>query len=634
MKKLFFAVFFIFLIIVVSSCSTTEQRVDRLYAKMEEIESLLADSALSSDEQNSLLSSLDKIKLEISDAITEFAVDISPDSIDLIAIPYNSSDLNKLGEWYYSNLVYPLYCYESDYAPLYVRDGENFTSQEKFNIISYHLYNTYSSLLDQKYSYLNLDADSADKISLSVFGEELDKTSISEYSEISNSYRIMPPLSENRLLTPIFDGIKIRDVTKTELTVHYAEQTNTRVIYSEIFVFEKTGDNLFYLYSRVRKNQSISLTDLSGSEVSQESIYIPEFVISLPDPDGYSDNITVSYFLLDYYCSAIDNYSGNIIAYKPLSVRSLLNMIILLQPQIDLLIANIADEYQYFGIPSEFFNEQVSQYFGNSFSLDESKDEFYDESLDLYLYQISEISKVQYTKQVLSLDILENGYVRMETALFAPNSYSELIAKEVVVFSDNKDGTYSVFSRHYNMHTASVINSVVADTVPLFPEIYPDTSVSDITKGVWLYKNYGSLLDFEFDSVSLISSELLADFAVERLFETQEFQMFADNSCIAFPKALVKEEVRLYFGNAVFIPEMVSYYDLSTEMFYVNVWTPDKNDTSGTVISAGGSSGSLFKVYIEKSSTHKNTVNEQYILTFNELSNGSFRFVSAVTTKQ
>ena len=309
-------------------------------------------------------------------------------------------------------------------------------------------------------------------------------------------------------------------------------------------------------------------------------------------------------------------------------------MIILLQPQIDLLIANIADEYQYFGIPSEFFNEQVSQYFGNSFSLDESKDELYDESLDLYLYQISEISKVQYTKQVLSLDILENGYVRMETALFAPNSYSELIAKEVVVFSDNKDGTYSVFSRHYNMHTASVINSVVADTVPLFPEIYPDTSVSDITKGVWLYKNYGSLLDFEFDSVSLISSELLADFAVERLFETQEFQMFADNSCIAFPKALVKEEVRLYFGNAVFIPEMVSYYDLSTEMFYVNFWMPDKNDTSGTVISAGGSSGSLFKVYIEKSSTHKNTVNEQYIPTFNELSNGSFRFVSAVTTKQ
>ena len=130
------------------SCSETTQLLDRHYNEKNEIEVQLNDPSLSEIERNSLLNKLSSIEKKISNTASVFAVNILPDSLDLGNIPFASEDLSKIGEWYYNNIIYPLYCYESDYASISINKEENFNSQEKFYIISYHLLQKYF-LLDK-----------------------------------------------------------------------------------------------------------------------------------------------------------------------------------------------------------------------------------------------------------------------------------------------------------------------------------------------------------------------------------------------------------------------------------------------------------------------------------------------------
>ncbi len=630
MKKYLF-VAFLFVFISLCSCSETTQLLDRYYNEKNEIEVQLNDTSLSEIERNSLLNKLSSIEKKISNTASVFAVNILPDSLDLGNIPFASEDLSKIGEWYYNNIIYPLYCYESDYASISINKEENFNSQEKFYIISYHLLQKYSNLLTDKYSFLTVSLESMSRLSFELFGEDIDSSSVMQYSPETKRYSIPFFDFESRLLVPILNGSKLKDVTKTEISVNYAERSLSKSIYSETFVFERNGDSSFKLYSRVRNNQSISLIDPNFLNVSESDIFIIEPSILFPEKITEKDLRSKGQLLSDHYGSLLDNYNGTICSFDDLSLSSLLNMFILMQDNIVSIIEEASDSYIYLGIPADYIKKQASLYFKNV-SVDLASTEHYYESLDVYLIKISDISRITYNKQVLDVFELENGRIRLETALFNPSNFIQLIAKEVVIFEPKPDGAYFILSRHYNMYTASPINVVMADIVPCFPDSYPDTSSSDIVKGTWLYKNYGNLIDFEFVSTNQLSSEKLASFALERLFETEDFKSIAPlSNNIAFPKALVEEQIRLYFGETNFVAEYVSYYDHNTECFYVNPWEVKHKITSGTVVSSGSSDGNIFTVYVENQKTNDRMRPSQYILTFYELENKSFRFVSAVT---
>ena len=65
--------------------------------------------------------------------------------------------------------------------------------------------------------------------------------------------------------------------------------------------------------------------------------------------------------------------------------------------------------------------------------------------------------------------------------------------------------------------------------------------------------------------------------------------------------------------------------------FFVNSWTVKENKTPGTVISTGSSEDNIFTVYVElpRNGTNDRMRPPQYVLSFSEQENGSFRFVSA-----
>ena len=628
MKKFFF-LFIILFTSCLCSCMPDEQRLDSYYEERTAIENKLTDSVISQSEHEKMLSSLEDIDRKIKELKRAFAVVISPDNLNIDGVSYKNDDIDQTGEWLYLNLIYPLYCYESDYAYIAVYEDENFTSQEKFYIISYHLLQNYSYMLKEKYSYLELSSESIERLSFLLFGESINKYQVAEYSSDTDTYAVPFPTTDSRLLIPICSSIKVKDITKTEISVNYAEQTRTRSIYSETFVFDRIGEKGFFLYSRTRNNQSSSLIETGASVVPEEDICFLEPILIIPDKI-IGDSYAKGEFLYNNYCSVINNYLGAVVAYETLSVPSLLNMLILIQPNIDSLISEKTDNYQYFGIPGDYLREQTKYFFGDNYKLDTDDNDFYDRSKDLYIYKIKEISRVDYNKQFLAVTELDDGFIRVETALFEPMSYTSFVAKEIVIFADDGNSSYYVFSRHFNMYSASYLNSVVADIVPLYPDVYPNTSLSDIVKADWLINNYADLLDFEFDSVTSVSSEKLAIFAMERLFLTEEFMRIDSYAnSFAFPRSLVEEEIRLFFGDTCFVPEHVSFYDIMTGYFYVNAWDRVEKKISGTVIRAG-SSNDLYNIYVD---IKKENVNErvEYIIRFKEIENGSFRFVSAYT---
>ena len=627
-----YLVFLIFLAsLLLCSCSEPTEILDKYYKQKNELELQLKESSLSEKEYDTVLGKIETVQNKIDNAISVFAVKLIPDSLDIESVPYASDDISKIGEWYYNNIIYPLFCYESDYASLSINKEENFTSQEKFYILSYHLLQKYNDLLTEKYSYLSVSEESMSRLSFAFFGEDIDSSSVMQYSSKTKRYSIPFSSKDERLLVPIYNGVKLKDVTKTEITVNYAERSLSKAIYSETFVFERSEDNVFKLYSRVRNNQSFSLIGSSASNIPDEDVYVLELPIVYPE-NIQEDNLKLKGQLLSsHYGQLIDNYNGTICRYDKLSVSALINMFLLMHDNIDAIISELNGEYEFLGIPIDYLEKQASLFFKNS-SLDFSSNALYHDSLDVFLFKISDISKITYNKQVLDILELENGCIRLETALFDPSNFIQLIAKEVVILEPKSDGTYYILSRHYNLHTASSINSIIADIVPSFPESYPDTSSSDTVKGTWLYKNYDKLLKFEFSSTDGLSSEKLATFALERLFETEDFKSLAKQSnCIAFPKSLIEEQIRLYFGDTNFVSEYVSYYDYNTEYFYVNPWKVNYKETSGSVVRAGCSDENIFTVYIESKKTDDRMRPSQYVLTFYELENESFRFVSAVT---
>ncbi|MBE6896330.1 MAG: hypothetical protein E7477_04430 [Ruminococcaceae bacterium] len=632
MKKYFFFIPFL-LLFLCFSCSEPELLIDQYYIEKNDIELRLKDTGLSEKERYDLQDELSSVNKKINNTLYHFAVNILPDSLSLDSIPYSSDDISKIGEWYYENLIYPLYCYESDYASISINKEENFNSQEKFYIISYHLLRKYNSLLTEKYSFLTVSSESMSRLSFELFGEDIDSSSVMQYSSKTDRYSIPFPNNESRLLTPILSSSKLKDVTKTEISVSYAERSLSKSIYSEIFVFERKEDKNFNLYSRVRNNQSVSLLDYDFSDISEDEIYILDLSTTIPQKIKEKDLKLKGSLLSEHYGVLIDNYSGTICSYDDLSVSSLLNMFLLMHEGIEIIIDETIDSYSYFGIPVDYVHEQASLFFKND-SFDFITSEAYYAPLDVYLYKISDVSRVSYNKQVLDVLELENGCIRLETALFHPSNFIQLIAKEVVIFEPKSDGSYYIKSRHYNMHTASPINVFVADIVPSFPESFPNTSSSEIVKGTWLYENYGSLIDFDFDSTDNLSSEKLANFALERIFETEEFKnisSFSDN--FAFPKSLIEEQIKLFFGETNFIAEYVSFYDHNTECFYVNPWSVKHKETSGSVIRAGSFDEGNFTVYVEDKKDNNKIRPSQYVLTFEERPNKSFRFVSAVTLK-
>ena len=630
MKKYVVAVIFL-LLFLLTSCSTAEQTLDRYFSEKNEIEIMLNDPSVSEKDEKKLMDSLNRIEKKIEKARRKFAVEISVDSIDLETIPFASEDADKIGEWFYQNIIFPLQCYEPDYASLSLTTEENFTSQEKFYIISYHLLEKYADLLTEKYSYLTLSAESVAYLSTEIFSDSIDSSAVMQYSSETDLYSVPVPTNDSRLLIPILGTCKIKDATTTEVSVNYAEQTLTKSIYSETFVFERKNENHFYLNSRVRNNQSVSLVGTGISNISQDEILILDLPVYIPEKITEYDIKEKSNQLIERYGTALDNYNGAIFSNEEISVSSLLHMSLLLNPEIDSLISDNSDQYIYFGVSPEYLEKQASYFFGNGL-IDRSVENNYYEPLNVFIFKISDISRVSYHKQILNVSELDNGFIRLETALFKPSSLIDLIAKEVIIFAPEGNGLYQIFSRHYNMHTASSINVIPADIVPVYPEIYPDTSVSDETKGTWLYKNYGKLIDFEFDSTLDISSEKLAIFAFERLLETDDFKRIETLSkSFSFPKLLIEEQIRLYFGETDFKSEYVSFYDMESGNFFVNSWTVKENKTHGTVISTGSSEDNIFTVYVElpRNGTNDRMRPPQYVLSFSEQENGSFRFVSA-----
>lgn len=635
MKKNIFLLFLLFGIFFLSSCSDIEKELDSLYSEKEDIELSLADAALSEKEIERLSALLDNIESKITVKQAHFSVDISGKSFNINDIPYSSDNVKNIGEWFFSNLIYPLYCYESDYQPLYINSEENFTSQEKFYIISYHLLREFDSLLAEKYSYFTVSASTISEISVKLFGEDIDRASVRQYSAETDSYAIPIPENSSHLLTPVLGNVKIKDVSKTEISVNYAEQTLSRSIYSEVFLFERTENGGFSLCSRVRKNQSVSLVSSKYSDISDSEVMVLDFSAIKPQNIAASNKKELGELLLSNYADMLDNYIGEIYSYEDLSVSSILNMSLLLQPNIDELIAEAVDNYSYFGVPVDFIEQQATSLFG-SVLVDYKNSEYYNKSLDLLVYRISDITQNSYRKQVLDVRELDGDMVRLETALFEPDNFFDLIAKEVVIFKSDGNGIYSVVSRHYNMNVSSYFNSYYADIVPVYPDVYPDTSSSNTTKGIWLYENYGSLINFEFSSYQKISSERLALFAVERLMSSEDFAMLkVSYDCFAFPKVLVEEQIRLFFGNTGFKSEYVSFYDIDEECFFVDYRNVSKKETSGTVISAGSSENNVFYVYIELPASEENDYGSvQYALNFYELENKTYRFISAHTVER
>jgi len=630
MKKTVIVILILILTVTLYGCAVSnEEKIDNLYIAKEEYENILLNPDITDKERQNTEKNLEETKKSIFTLKRHYAVFTDISDFTFSDVPYSSDDAQTIGKWFFDNLIYPLYCFEEDYSAIYVDKNRNFSSQEEINIINYFLVNEFDNLLDEKYSYLSVPVNAINNLCEKIFNEKPDSNDVEQYDTVNKSY-CLGKYTVNRLLTPVLGSCEFLSANEIDVNVLYIEKTNTQVIYTETFIFERREDNSFFISSRTRTNNSFSLSENTES-IDQNDIFLPDFDVIIPKSNKQTESNQIGAFLLENYESYIDSYNGFVSSTDNLSDSSLLNFVLYLQPDIDKILGDITGKYKYIGIEPSFLCEQASYYFGNVI-FESVKNTYYNEEFGLYLYPVSDAKRVNYQKEYVNTYLLDGNYIRLETNLYTDNEQKQFIAKSVSIYKYIGDGKYSLASRRFNMHTATSENSVYADIVPVFPELYPDTSSSLNKKGEWLYETYSPLITYFFNEPTGISSESLAMFALERLFSTEHFlQLNGTTNSYSFPENLIYEQIKLYFGETDFDPQKVSFYDMETKLYTVNSWSVQKKEASGKVVKTSNVGNDMISVYVDYENADGTFYYETYV--FEEKSDKTFRFYSVSLTK-